>query len=164
MFSASEVSTVFGLLDLAGDLVIGIDDAFGRELLQDPEPAAAGVDLIDAVAIGGMDDQVLQDALGADAGFECRILGGRCRGGADIGGGQDKLSEWNVAGFAGSGHGGCFLLTGGREPSLALENPSQIPFRPFSSENCRRDWRSERKRGAGCHAARGGAGVSETGS
>jgi len=28
---------VFGLLDLAVNLVIGINDAFGRELLQDPE-------------------------------------------------------------------------------------------------------------------------------
>ena len=119
---------VFGLLDLAGDRVIGIDCAVGCELLQDPEAAPAGIDLIEAVAIGGVDYQVLQDALGANAGFERGILGGRCRGGADIGGGQDELVEWNVAGFAGGGHGGRFLLTGGREPSLALENPSQNPL------------------------------------
>jgi hypothetical protein len=49
---------VFGLLDLAGDLVIGVDRALGCELLQDPEAAAAGMYLIDAVAVGGMDDQV----------------------------------------------------------------------------------------------------------
>ena len=58
---------------------------------------------------------------------------GRHRGSADIGGGQDKLTERNVAGFAAGGHGGHFLVTGGREPSLALENPSQIALRPSSS-------------------------------
>ena len=60
---------------------------------------------------------------------------GRHRGSADIGGGQDKLTERNVAGFAAGGHGGHFLVTGGREPSLALENPSQIALGPSSSRS-----------------------------
>jgi len=37
---------VFGLLDLAGDPVIGIDCAVGCELLQDPEAAPAGIELM----------------------------------------------------------------------------------------------------------------------
>jgi hypothetical protein len=66
---------VFGLLDFTGDLVIRLDDAFGGELLK---AAAAGIDLTDGVATGGVNDQVLQYSFGADAGFERGILG-RCR-------------------------------------------------------------------------------------
>jgi hypothetical protein len=39
-----------------------------------------------------MDDQVLQDAVGPDAGFERGILARRGRRLADIGGGQDELA------------------------------------------------------------------------
>ena len=66
------------------------------------------------------------------------ILGRRGRGLADIGRGKDELAEGDVADFAASGHGGD-SATGGREPSLALENPSQTPSRPSSSVACRRD-------------------------
>ena len=53
-----------------------------------------------------MDDQVLLDAMGADAGFERHILGRRRRGLADIGRGKNELAEGDVADFAASGHGG----------------------------------------------------------
>ena len=44
----------------------------------------------------------------------------------------------DVADFAAGGHGGGLLVTGGREPSLALVNPSPIPSRPSTSRTCRR--------------------------
>ena len=124
--------------------MIGLDDAFGGEFLQDLEPPAAGIDFVDAFAVDRrrMDDQVLQDAVGADAGFERGILGRRGRGLADIGRGQNELAERDVADFAAGGHGGD-SLTGGRETSLALENPSQIPSRPSSSGARGRDRRRE---------------------
>jgi hypothetical protein len=50
------------LLDEARDRMIGADDAFGGEFLQDLEAAAAGVDFVDTFAVGrwGVDNQVLQ--------------------------------------------------------------------------------------------------------
>ena len=83
---------VVGLLDQARHRMIGVDDAFGRELLQDLEPPSAGIDFVDAFAVDRrrMDDQVLQDAVGADAGFERHILGRRGRGLADIGPGKGR--------------------------------------------------------------------------
>jgi hypothetical protein len=40
-----------GLLDEAGDGMIGVDDAFGGQFLQDLEPSAAGIDFVDAFAV-----------------------------------------------------------------------------------------------------------------
>jgi hypothetical protein len=82
VFGQRGFDRVFRLLDLAGHFVVfGVDDAFGGELLQDREAATAGIDQINALAVDvcRMDDQVLQDALGADAGFELGVfsLGGR---------------------------------------------------------------------------------------
>ena len=99
---------VAGFLDLARNRMIGLDDAFGGEFLQDLEPPAAGIDLVDAFAVDRrrMHDQVLQDAPGADAGFERHILGRRGRCLADIGRGKNELAEGDIADFAASGHGG----------------------------------------------------------
>ena len=166
VFSTSEVSTAsVGLFDFAGDRMIGVDDAFGGELLQDLEPPAAGIDFVDAFAVDRrrMNDQVLQDALGADAGFERGILGRRGRGLADIGRGKDELAEGECCGLC------CWtvmagdslaIVTGGREPSLALENPSPIPSRPSSSWACRRKRRGRdappaRHAASACAAASG---------
>ena len=82
--------------------MIILDDAFGGEFLEHLEPPAAGIDLVDALAIDRcrMNDQVLQDTPGADAGFECRILGRRGRGLADIGRREDELAERDIAHFA----------------------------------------------------------------
>ena len=44
-----------------------------------------------------MDDQVLQDAFGADAGFELGVLGRRGRGLAGIGWGKSKLLDREIA-------------------------------------------------------------------
>jgi hypothetical protein len=67
--------------------MIEVDDAFRGEFLQDLEPAAAGIDLVGAFAVDrqGVDNQILQDAFGADARFERGVLGGSRRGLADIG-------------------------------------------------------------------------------
>jgi hypothetical protein len=126
---------VLGLLDLAGDFGVRVDDAFRGEFLQDPEAAAAGIDLVDAFAVDprGMNDQVLQNAFGADAGFQRRILGGRGRGLAHIGRGKHELAETDILDFAADGHGWGLLRRAGASRSLALENPSQIPPRPSSS-------------------------------
>ena len=136
VFSTSEVSIASsGVLDLARDRMVGVDDAFGGELLQDLEAAAAGVDLVDAFAVDRrrMDDEVLQDAFGADAGFERGVLGRRGRSLADIGRGQDELAERRYCGLCCVRSWRETPATGRREPSLALGNPSQIPSRPFSS-------------------------------
>ena len=129
VFDKRTLERLAGAFDLAGDRIIGLDRAFGGELLQDLEPPAAGIDLVDAFIVDGrwMDDQVLFDAVGADAGFEGGILGRRRRCLADIGRGQNEQAEGDVADFAASGHGGD-SLTGGRETSLALENPSPNPL------------------------------------
>jgi len=89
---------VCGVFDFAGDLVcFGVDHAFGGELLQDLEAAAAGIDQIDPVDACRVDDQVLQDAFGADACFELGVLGRRGRGLAGVGRGKSKLLEREVA-------------------------------------------------------------------
>ena len=101
-----------------GTWMIGVDDAFGGELLQDLEAAAAGIDLVDAFAVDRrrMNDQVLQDAFGADAGFELGILGRRGRRLADIGRGQDELTKADVADIGERGRGlPLGLGVGGRE-------------------------------------------------
>jgi hypothetical protein len=102
-----DLDRVFGLFNLAGDLGVGVDDACGSELLQDFEAPAAGVDQIHTFAVDRrrVDDQVLQDAVGADAGFEDSILGRRGRRLADVGRGQDELAERDVLDFAADGHG-----------------------------------------------------------
>jgi hypothetical protein len=52
--------------------------------------------------------------------------------------------------LAADGHGGD-SVTGGREPSLALENPSQIPSPPSSS----RTWRPDQRPGGRAALAAG---------
>jgi hypothetical protein len=78
VFGERGLERVFRFFELARDLGVRIDDAFGGELLQDPEAAAAGIDLKNAFAVdrGRVNDQVLQDAFGSDAGLEGGILGG----------------------------------------------------------------------------------------
>jgi hypothetical protein len=82
VFGERGLDRVLRLLDFAGHFVAcGIDDAFGGELLQDREAAAAGIDQINAFAgdASGVNDQVLQDALGADAGFKLCVFSLRGR-------------------------------------------------------------------------------------
>jgi hypothetical protein len=86
--------------------VVGRDEAFGGEFLQNFEAAAAGIDLVDACAVGErrrVDDQVLQNAMSADVGFERSVLGRRRGRLADIRGGQDKLAELDVLDFVAVG-------------------------------------------------------------
>lgn len=119
-----------GFLDEARDRMIGVDDAFGGEFLQDRETAAAGIDFVDAFAVDRqrVDNQVLQDALGADAGLERGILGGSGRCFADIGRGKDELTERDVAHFAAGGHGWGLPATGGREPFSRPGKPVTNPL------------------------------------
>ena len=109
VFGEGDFDGVFRLPDFARDFVVGVDDAFGGEFLQDLEPPAAGIHLVGAFAVREwrrVDDQVLQNAMSADARFERGILG-RCHGRlADVGGGQDKLAELDVLDFGGGGHDG----------------------------------------------------------
>ena len=98
VFGKRGFDRVRGLFDFAGDPVgFGVDHAFGGELLQDLEAAAAGINQIDPVVVCRVDNQVLQDAFGADAGFELGVLGLRSRGLASIGWGKGKLLDREVA-------------------------------------------------------------------
>lgn len=109
VFGEGDFDSVFGLPDFARDFGVRVDHAFGGEVLQDLEAAAADIHLVGASALGErrrVDDQVLENAVRADAGFEGGILGRRCRRLADVGGGQDKLAELEVLDFAAGGHDG----------------------------------------------------------
>jgi hypothetical protein len=126
-------------LDEARRLVIGRDHALGSEFLQRLQATAAGRDGIKAVPLGrGADDQVLFQPAGLDARFQLGVFSRRRRRLASIGGGEHELAETDVLDFAAGGYGGGPSVTGGRETSLALENPSQIPSPSSSSEDCRR--------------------------
>jgi hypothetical protein len=136
---------VFGLFDLARDPGVGGDDALGRELLQDSEAAAAGIDFVDASRPDPrrMNDEVLENAVGADAGFEGGILGRRGRGLAHIGRGEGELAESDVLDVAAGGHGGDSW--DGRAKAVSRPGePVTDPLQPFSSR-CRRN-RSHGKR------------------
>jgi hypothetical protein len=126
---------LFGLLDQARHLEIRRDRALGRELLQRLEAAAAGDDRMHVFRVerGGMNCEILLETPGPDAGLELGLFGRRRRRLAHIGRGQHELVERDVADFGCGGHGWGLPVTSGREPSLALENPSQIPSRPSSS-------------------------------
>ncbi len=108
VFDQRGFERVVGAVDHARHRMIGSDCAFAREFLQDLEPPSAGIDLKDASAVDRrrMDDQVLFDAVSADAGFERHILGRRRWGLANIGRGKNELAERDVADFAAGGHGG----------------------------------------------------------
>ena len=136
VFGERGFDRVVRFLDFAGDRMIGVDDAFGRELLQDLEPAAAGIDEVDAFAVDRrrMDDQVLQDAPGADAGFERHVFGRRGRGLADIGRGKDELAEGDVADFAASGHGGGLLRRAGGSRLSPCKTRHKSPLGPLPLE------------------------------
>ena len=121
VFGERGFDRVVRCLDFARDRMIGVDHAFSGEFLQDLEAPSAGIDFAGAFAVDRrrMDDQVLQDTPGADAGFEGHILSRGGRSFADIGRGENELAESDVADFAASGHGR-IPATGRREPSLAL--------------------------------------------
>jgi hypothetical protein len=109
---------------------VRVDDTFGGKFLQDLETAAAGDDLVDAFAVDRrrMDDQILKDTFGADAGLERGILRGRGRSLADIGEGKDELTEGNIAHFAAGGHG--WGLPDGR--ARAVSRPGKPVTNPLS--------------------------------
>ena len=87
------------LLDEAWHLEIGRDDALGRELLQGLEPPSAGGDGVDAVRVGrGMNDEILLEPAGPDAGLELGVFGRRRRRLADVGRGQHELVERRCCG------------------------------------------------------------------
>ena len=104
-----------------------------------------------------MDDQVLHDALGADAGLERGIFGRRGRGLADIGRGQDELVEGDVADFGCGGHG--WVLRDGRaepfsRPGKPVTNPlSALFLSGAGGGSCGREQGRGRCRGR--HAASG---------
>ena len=133
VFDKRAFERVAGAFDLARDRMIGIDRAFGGELLQDLEPPSAGIDFVEAFVVGRhrMDDQVLFDAMGADAGFERRILGRRGRGFADIARGENELAEGDVADFAASGHGGRLLRRAGARRLSPWKTRHKSPFGPL---------------------------------
>ena len=65
----------------------------------------------------GVDDtlggKLLQNASGADAGFELRLLGRRGRGFANIGRRKDQLAERDITHLAGGRRGLLLRLRGG---------------------------------------------------
>jgi hypothetical protein len=133
VFGEGDFDGVLRLPDFARDFVVGLDDAFGGEFLQDLEPPAAGIHLVGAFSVGEwrrVDDQVLQNAVSADAGFERSILGRRHGRLADVGGGQDKPTKLDVLDFGVGGHDGDTPCDG---RAKAFSRPVKPVTKPLSA-------------------------------
>ena len=141
------------LLDEAWHLEVGRDDALGRELLQGLETAAAGDDRVHVVRVerGGVNDEILLETAGPNAGLELGLFGRRRRRLAHVGGGQHELVEGDGADGGCAGHGWGLLRRADGAISRPV-NPSHLPS-PLSLFPCRADRRRIRRNPLSAHGA-----------
>ena len=120
-------------LDQARDRPVGGNQAVGRQRQQRPQPPSAGDHGVPALGVGGADDQVLLQAVGADARLQFGVIGRRGRRLAGIGRRQHQSVEGNLV----KGSNGVHRVSprrAGDSLSLAFLNPSPKPERASYSD------------------------------